>query len=279
MSVAARLAVFFAGLVAVAAVAFGLGSIADPATGSKAAPHAMAAGMAASASNGLAVSDGTYSLEVSHTRFAPGDAQHVRIRVLDRDGRAIHNFDEEAPGIRMHLIVVRRDFSGYQHLHPRLQPDGSLTQTLTLPRAGAYRAFADFEIAGEKHVLGADLLAAGAFTPAALPAVSRVANVDGYRIALTASPHAGTETEMSFRITRDGQSVRLDPYVGARGHLVALRVGDLAYSHVHPADAQDPNSALKFMSEFETAGTYRLFLQFNADGAVHTVPFTFEVPR
>lgn len=279
MNVAARLALFFGGLVAIAAAAFGLGAITDPASGSKAGSHAMAPTMATSASNGLTVSDGTYSLEVSRTSFAPGIAEHVRLRVLDQDGRAIEHFDEEAPGIRMHLIVVRRDLSDYQHLHPRLHSDGSLTQSFALPQAGAYRAFADFEINGEKHVLGVDLLAAGTFTPLALPAVSRVANVDGYRVALTASPHAGIETQMSFLITRDGHSVRLDPYVGARGHLVALRVGDLAYSHVHPSDAQNANSALQFMSEFETAGAYRLFLQFNAGGAVHTAPFTFEVPR
>mgnify|MGYP003476862042 CR=1 FL=1 len=41
--------------------------------------------------------------------------------------------------VPMHLIVVRRDLTGYQHLHPELQPDGSWTTRLTLPEAGAYR--------------------------------------------------------------------------------------------------------------------------------------------
>jgi hypothetical protein len=280
VSVPARLAIFFCGLVAIAAAAFGLGSIVQPASGTKATSHAMTpvTGIVA-ASNGLAVSDGEYTLELSRTTFAPGTRRDVRIRVLDPAGRAVKRFDEEAPGIRMHLIVVRRDLEDYQHLHPDLQPDGTLRQSLALPRAGSYRAFADFEIDGEKHVLGADLLAAGSFAPATLAPVSRLAVVDGYRIALSASPHAGAETKMSFHITRGERPVRLDPYVGARGHLVALRVGDLAYSHVHPSDELKPAGELEFMSEFATAGAYRLFLQFNAGGAVHTVPFTFEVAR
>jgi hypothetical protein len=111
-----------------------------------------------------------------------------------------------------------------------------------------------------------------------LPPVSNDVAVDGYRVVLFASPHAGTETKLSFRITRDGRPVELDPYLGARGHLVALRVGDLAYSHVHPSE-QAADGEVQFLSEFATAGTYRLFLQFNADGAIHTTPFTFEVPR
>ena len=58
----------------------------------------------------------------------------------------------------------------------------------------------------------------------------------------------------------------------AKGHLVALRQGDLAYLHVHP----DANS-LRFMAVFPTAGTYRLFLQFKVHGGVHTAAFTQEV--
>ena len=38
-------------------------------------------------------------------------------------------------------------------------------------------------------------------------------------------------------------------------------------------------NALKFMATFPTAGNYRLFLQFQTDGRVHTAAFTQEVAR
>ena len=38
---------------------------------------------------------------------------------------------------------------------------------------------------------------------------------------------------LEFEITKDGKPITPDPYLGARGHLVALREGDLAYLHVH----------------------------------------------
>jgi hypothetical protein len=283
VSVSARLALFAAGLIAVAALAAGLGLAVKPATGSKQATgaHGMDAGSMseASASNGLGVSDGTYTLAVSRTTLTPGAAAGLRIRVLGTRGEPVTRFDEEAPGVRMHLIVVRRDFADYQHLHPTFRSDGTFVEQLTLPHAGAYRAFADFEIDGEKHVLGIDLLAPGSFAAEQLPPVARVATVGGYRVALEGSPRAGAEAELAFRIARAGTAPALDPYLGARGHLVALRVGDLAYSHVHPLAGDHRGGEVRFATEFHTAGSYRLFFQFNAGGAIRTVPFTVEVAR
>jgi hypothetical protein len=282
VSVAARLGLFFAGLVAVAALAAALGLAVKPATGSRQAEGAHGMGATsmneAGASNGLGVSDGTYTLAVSRTTLAPGAAARLRIRVLGTTGEPVTRFDEEAPEVRMHLIVVRRDLADYQHLHPKLRRDGTFVEQLTLPHGGAYRAFADFEIDGQKHVLGIDLLAPGSFAAQQLPPVARVATVDGYRVELEGAPRAGAEAELAFRITRGG-AAELDPYLGARGHLVALRVGDLAYSHVHPLAGDHAGGAVRFATEFHTPGTHRLFFQFNSGGAIHTVPFTVEVAR
>jgi hypothetical protein len=85
---------------------------------------------------------------------------------------------------------------------------------------------------------------------------------------------AGAESELAFDVTRGGKPVAVEEYLGAKGHLVALRQGDLAFLHVHPDE-----SSLKFMATFPTAGTYRLFLQFQTNGRVHTAAFTQEVSR
>ena len=40
---------------------------------------------------------------------------------------------------------------------------------------------------------------------------------------------------LTATVTQDGEPVTdLQPYLGAYGHLVALRDGDLGYLHVHP---------------------------------------------
>jgi hypothetical protein len=87
---------------------------------------------------------------------------------------------------------------------------------------------------------------------------------------------AKREAELSFTVSRGGRTIRTEPYLGAGGHLVALREGDLAYLHVHPEEHDD---AVSFMTEFPSEGRYRLYLQFKHQGRVHTAEFTQEVAR
>ena len=71
----------------------------------------------------------------------------------------------------------------------------------------------------------------------------------------------------------------LQPYLAAYGHLVALRAGDLAYLHVHPAGAPGDGvtpagPGITFYATAPTAGDYRLYLDFQHDGVVRTAEFT-----
>ena len=203
---------------------------------------------------GLAVSDGGLTLDLARDALPRGDATRLRFTVRDEAGDAVHDFDG-----RMHLIVVRRDGRGFQHLHPRLV-DGEWRVRTTIPQAGAYRAFADFERAGEAHTLAADLTVDGAADYRPLPKRSRVARVDGYRVERAPN-------ELRFTITRGGREITPQPYLGARGHLVALREGDLAFVHVHPTGDV-------YEAELERGTRYRLYLQFRHGGEVHTAEFT-----
>ena len=140
-------------------------------------------------------------------RFPRGSRRAFRFRILDPSGRATHAFDVDG-GVRLHLIVVRRDFVGYQHVHPKPQADGTWSVPLTLAAPGAYRAYADFEVGGTKTVLGHDLFVAGAFTPAPLAAVRGAVRADGFEIALThAALHANKATKLHFAISRNGKPV------------------------------------------------------------------------
>ena len=104
----------------------------------------------------------------------------------------------------------------------------------------------------------------------------------GYDVRFSGdSARPGEETELKFAISKDGTTVHPEPYLGAGGHLVALRDGDLAFLHVHPTEHAGAESghddAISFATTFPTAGKYRLFLQFQHEGRVQTVAFTQEV--
>ena len=68
-----------------------------------------------------------------------------------------------------------------------------------------------------------------------------------------------------------------EPYLGAAGHLVVIREGDLGYLHVHPLDGEA--GPVRFAAEFPTPGTYRLFFDFSSGGTVRTASFTVDVAR
>ena len=59
--------------------------------------------------------------------------------------------------------------------------------------------------------------------------------MDGYTVTLDGDLAPGQTSKLTLKVTKDGKPVTdLQPYLGAYGHLVALRAGDLAYLHVHP---------------------------------------------
>jgi hypothetical protein len=260
------------GFALVLAVVFGAAALAGGAfhpLRAAAAPEEHGGAMAMDAVRGLAVSEGGLTLALERRTSAAGRTTQLAFRILDAGGQTVRDFDIEHTK-RMHFIVVRRDLTGFQHLHPVESRDGRWVTPVTLSSAGTYRVFADFSVDGTPRTLADDVQVDGAFRARPLPAAVAATDVDGLHVQLVASrSRAGVESELSFGVTRDGRAVRVADYLGAKGHLVALRDGDLAFLHVHP-DAD----RLQFESTFPTAGTYRLFLQFKVDGRVHTAAFT-----
>lgn len=272
---AARLGLFGAGLAAVLVGSLSLGR----ATGEVAAaepleaPHAVVehdepAAAADAPVTGTSLSAGDLRLDVPTTALPSSQATMFDFRVLDGDGRPVTDYDVEQ-GKRMHLVLVSRDLSRHAHVHPELASDGTWTTRLTLA-PGAYRAVMDFSTGGERRSLGVDLAAPGELELISLPAPASSVTVDGLRVEL-----ARDGNRLSFTALRGDAPVVPEPYLGARGHLVAFRAGDLAYVHVHPSG--DSGATTSYDAELPGPGRYRLFLELQVDGRVRTAPFTLEV--
>ncbi|WP_325601471.1 hypothetical protein [Nocardioides sp.] len=227
---------------------------------------------------GLMVSSAGYSFDLVQSSATPGRSVSVSFRITGPDGEAVTAYDIEHEK-RLHLIAVRRDFSGFQHVHPTLAADGRWSTDLSLT-AGDWRLFADFKPTGsEALTLGTDLPVAGSYQPVVDTDESRTSTVDGYDVTIDGELVAGTDSRLTLNVTKDDKQVTdLQPYLGAYGHLVALREGDLAYLHVHPEGTPsdgvtEPGPDVVFFADVPSTGDYRLFLDFQHNGVVRTASF------
>ena len=289
MRTSVRLSVFALGLVVVFAAATALGRWIGPEPApppATAAEHGGSSAHGDSAGRGDAgeeahtvpaglqtVEDG-YRLEPLSPALSTTAPQPFRFRILGPDGGSLTRYttDHEKD---LHLIVVRRDLSGFRHVHPELGPDGVWAIPLAVAAPGQYRVFADFVPAGRPDglTLGVDVPAPGEYRPVALPRPAHTTHVDGYTVTLSGELGAGTTSTVTVAVSRNGKPVTdLQPYLGSAGHLVALRDGDLAYLHVHPERAS--GSGVTFAAEVPSDGTFRLFFDFRHGDVVRTAEFT-----
>ncbi|WBB96417.1 hypothetical protein O7553_24390 [Solwaraspora sp. WMMA2059] len=230
--------------------------------------------------SGLSVSVGGYTLVPVRRQLPVGEQVDLRFQIVDADQRPVTAFDvvHDKP---MHLIIARRDLTGYQHLHPTMAPDGTWSVPVRLAAAGIWRLYTDFTLRDSDGTpvaltLGVDLVVAGEYLPTDLPAAADTTEVDDFTVRMRGVAQRGVVTPLLFEVGRAGQSPTLEPYLGAYGHLVALRDGDLGYLHVHP-EAELVDGAVKFWLTAPSPGDYRMFLDFQVAGEVHTAEFTVTV--
>ena len=286
MSAPARIAAFVAGLALLFAAAAVAGGAVDPDVEESSGDHGMASEeetmeghetMAAGAVPGLGVSENGYRLVPATMTAASGPRTTYEFSIVDPDGEPLTDFDIEHER-KMHLIVVRRDFAGSQHVHPELGADGTWRVELDTSLPGTYRVIADFTSGdGEAMTLATDLSVPGAFEPRPLPMPERTVDAgDGYEVRIdSAEPDAGAATRVAFTVSRNDKAVDgVQPYLGADGHLVVLREGDLAFLHAHPQGEPGGSGPIAFDVDYPSAGAYRMYLQFRQRGDVHTAAFT-----
>lgn len=203
------------------------------------------------------------SSTTSHRLQVEPDGSFV---VETKGGRAVTSFDVVHEAL-LHVIVVRPDGTGFQHLHPVIGTDGHFSLTLDDP--GPWVVFAEGTDASSNQAFltRADLGTNLPFTPTDPSPV-----VTAAVLTLTGGERA--------EITRDGLNFTIDApspletYLGEPGHLVALRMGDLAFFHMHGVQS---GNTLSFSPPLTEDGTYRAYLQFGYRGDVVTMPFTITV--
>ena len=229
-----------------------------------------------------ATSDGYMLVEEPGTPIVPcpsaGCHATSTFHLTAPDGSTVTAFDW-VHGAFLHVVLVSPDLTRFEHVHPEVQADG--TWVLTAPDDNEWHVV--FEStptgAGDPVIVTSHFAAkdpAATAPDADLPALNSTATVtaaDGTRLVVDLRT---TDTGLQFTVTTSTGSPAegLEAYLEQPAHLVAFRVDDLAYAHIHPtSEIGDP--VITYMGALPADTTYRLFLQFSYLGEVLTVPYTY----
>jgi len=68
----------------------------------------------------------------------------------------------------------------------------------------------------------------------------------------------------------------IEPYLGARAHLLAIYRDAVTFVHAHADESQPFAGKFEFLARFPQAGSYRAWVQFKYRGQVITREFTIE---
>ncbi|MEH6939101.1 hypothetical protein V7056_14805 [Bacillus sp. JJ664] len=207
----------------------------------------------------------------------------LNINVITEAGKPVKEFELEHEKL-MHLIVVSKDLSFFDHIHPKYKGDGEFTISPSFPTGGEYKLYADYVPKGaSKVVKSTEVSVSGEVAqPTKLVADKELTKVvEGKEVTLTFD-HLMTNMELTMNFTiKDAKTKKpitnLQPYLGAIGHVVAISGDTETYLHVHPMDENATGPNAKFMTSFPKKGLYKIWGQFQHNGKVFIVPFTVNV--
>jgi len=232
-----------------------------------------------------------YHLDVATSPAVLRSGVKATVRFTVREARTntvVHKFEEVHERI-FHLFVLSQDLEHFEHLHPTLEPDGSLVVDVRLPRPGLYHFFADFlPEGGAPQLLHSAFVSAdydGTLARAGRQLATDVSDkvVNGMRVRLeTPEQLAGREQIISTWLedAKTGEPIKdLEPYLGAWGHMliVSWDLQDVVHSHPVAAVSDAGGPRIGFQQRFPRKGRYRVWAQFQRGGEIAIAQFTLDV--
>ena len=272
MNVAAKLTGFGVILAAVFGVAF--------LTGTQSAALLAPPEIHAGDLGGLSASVEGFTLTAVEPELEPGDDQFIELTITGPDGGPLGELDQ-VDGAPLHLVAVRRDLAGFQHINPAQGEASSWWAVLNLS-PGPWRVIVELQPAalGRRISLGTDFTVRGDYRAEPLPPPAEQIVVNGLDVRRSGALTTRTSARSRFTITEGGQSVTdLQPVHDALGHAVIIRPGDLGYRHLHAVPTTGSGPELEFEGGVPERGTYRIFVEFYRGERLHVAAYTVRVRR
>lgn len=237
------------------------------------------------AEKGSSTTDSTEAVwQLSNEKPQPKTDTDITIQIQNNEGKLIDKFDINHEK-QMHLIVVSKDLSYFDHIHPDYKGDGKFVVTTQFPDSGEYKLFADYVPTGGSATSQSEWVSVDG-TASELAEIIPETNFDKTinDIDITLSfDHLMADKDLNLTFNMmDAKTKKpvtdLQPYLGAVGHVVIISADAEQYLHVHPTDEKAKGPDAQFMTKFPKSGIYKIWGQFQRNGETFIVPFVVNVP-
>lgn len=215
---------------------------------------------------------------------------------------------EDIAGSAVHLVIVNRSLSFYEHVHPRPEKD-AYAATIRFPSNGDYIVHTIFQPAvdGPEEVRKEVWRIGAAAGVVARPSISLDAKRSGaYTISLRTEPSppaANRWSSLIFHVEKGGEPFRSLIPTGTLGHMVILAEGGEDFVYAHSTDGEalsgvrakahvratppgldrshshggDTGPDVTFHTHFPHPGRYKAWVEFSAGGETIDADFAFDV--
>jgi hypothetical protein len=209
----------------------------------------------------------------------------ISIFIKDKHNKPVKEF-ETVSTKKMHLVVVSKDLSYFAHIHPTFKGNGRFEITTTFPASGDYKLIAEMTPVGASdYSIENHWIKVQGTPPPSVPiepdsTLTKVINGTKVTLSFDGKPTAKRNIDMNFTLSnaKTNKPIKnLKQYLDTVGHAVAIDKDVTQFIHIHPLYPKGKGPKVIFMTYFPTKGVYKIWVQFNVNGQILTVPFVINV--
>lgn len=209
-------------------------------------------------------------------------SNNLTITITDSNKKPVSEFDMNH-GKQMHLVIVSKDLSKYQHVYPVYEGKGIFKASISFPQDGDFQLIAKFVPKGQSETVqahGVSVTENKTLVPD--KALVRIVGDNRVSLKLDSKVKAKQEATLTFSfqdIYTKKPVTDLQPYLGSAGHVFILNQDGNEYLDVYPTNGNVKGPNVVFRTTFPSAGVYKIWGEFQRNNRVITVPFVVEVSK
>jgi hypothetical protein len=234
------------------------------------------------------VTDRGYDIKATAVdgRMVSGQNTPLALHVLDPSGMPVKQFTLDMTKL-MHTIIISKDLSAFDHVHPNHMNDGTFLVNHTFPFGGEFLLVNEF-MPDDKdvtvHKQWVNVEGDSRVDEPVEADIDLVKEIGDLKVTMSFSPdlvrlkpEQMVMINFQFADALTGEPVKMEPYLDTPGHCVIVDRRMEQYLHVHAAVEMSADSSVMFHTSFPKSGIYKLWGQFQHDGKVITVPYVIEM--